>query len=321
MADLPCSHGKLCAVERGVHRVHLVGMEAAMQVFDHARLAQARARAGAARAELAMSAFARLLDRLDDTTRRFESALVLGAGAEAGAALRARGIGQVASADLAPCLAPDMVCGTEAVPFAAAAFDLIVAPWHLHWVNDLPGLLRQLRQALRPDGLLLANLPALGTLAELRDALTGAEAELTGRAAPRVSPFADLRDGAGLLQRAGFALPVADADRLTLAYREPLALLAELRAAGETNCVLARARQPLRRAVLAEALARLPRGNDGRVPVSLVAMTLTGWAPAPSQPRALRPGSATTRLAEALGASEQPAGEAPAGLPHPPATR
>ncbi len=296
-------------------------MEAAIQVFDHTRLAQARARAGGLRAELAMAAFARLLDRLDDTTRRFQSALVLGAGSGAATALQARGIGHVASADLVPGLGPNLVIGTEAVPFAAAGFDLILAPWHLHWVNDLPGLLLQLRKALRPDGLLLANLPALGTLAELRDALISAEAELTGRAAPRVSPFADLRDGAALLQRAGFALPVADADRLTLSYREPLALLIDLRNAGETNCALARTRQPLRRTVLTDALTRLPRDADGRVAVSVVAMTLTGWAPASNQPQAMQPGSARNSLAHALGATEQPAGEAPPTLPRRPATR
>lgn len=277
-----------------------------MQVFDLAQLRRARGRAGPPRGELVAQALARLTDRLDDVTRRFERALVLGAGADAAAVLRARGVNAV-TADLTAKLAPDFVASFEALPFGAEKFDLVLAPWCLHWVNDLPGCLLQLRRALAPDGLFLANLPGLGTLAELRDALIGAEAAITGRVAPRISPFMELRDGAGLLQRAGFALPVADADRLSLSYSDPLRLLAELRGAGETNAVLARARVPLRRDVLGQALARL---GTGRVCARLDIITLTAWAPAPQQPRPLRPGSARTRLAAALGTTETGTGEA-----------
>jgi len=196
--------------------------------------------------------------------------------------LRARGI-QVVSCDLSPRMAalngrPAVAADEELLPFAPASFDLIVASLSLHWVNDLPGALIQLRRALRPDGLFLASLPALGTLAELRAALTRTEAALTGGASPRVSPFPELRDCAGLLQRAGFTLPVADLDEIRLLYAEPAALLADLRWAGESNAVRLRSRRPPPGALLPMALAGLPREGD-RVAVSLRLAMLTGWAP------------------------------------------
>jgi SAM-dependent methyltransferase len=165
----------------------------------------------------------------------------------------------------------------EFLPFGPASFDLVVASLSLHWVNDLPGALIQLRLALRPEGLLLASLPALGTLGELRRALTEAEAALTGGAAPRVSPFADLRDCAALLQRAGFALPVADAEELRLLYADPFALLRDLRSAGETNALRERDRRAPQRALFPAALGALPEEN-GRVPATLRLAVMTGWA-------------------------------------------
>jgi NADH dehydrogenase [ubiquinone] 1 alpha subcomplex assembly factor 5 len=168
----------------------------------------------------------------------------------------------------------------ESLPFATASFDLIVASLSLHWINDLPGALLQLRQALRPDGLLLASLPALGTLAELRAALTEAEVEVTGGASPRVSPFPELRDCAHLLQRAGFTLPVADVEEIRLLYTNPFELLRDLRAAGETNAIRQRARSIPPRALFPAALARLPLDND-RVGVTLRMAVMTGWAPGP----------------------------------------
>ena len=153
--------------------------------------------------------------------------------------------------------------------------------------------------ALQPDGLLLASLPALGTLQELRSALTEAEAMLTGGASPRVAPFAGLADCAALLQRAGFALPVADADTITLLYANPLALLHDLRAAGETNAVTLRSRRPPPRALFPAALAALPQ-QDGRTPATLRLAMLTGWAPGPNQPRPAARGSATASLTDAL---------------------
>ena len=170
-----------------------------------------------------------------------------------------------------------MAADEEFLPFAPASFDLVVASLSLHWVNDLPGALIQLRQVLRPDGLLLASLPALGSLAELRTALTEAESALTGGAAPRVSPFPDLRDCASLLQRAGFALPVADVEDIRVAYADPLALLHDLRAAGEANAILQRDRRIPPRALFPAALARLPE-EAGRARVTLRLAVLTGWA-------------------------------------------
>ena len=201
----------------------------------------------------------RLLDRLDDTTRRFTQALDVGGRGVVAPLLRERGI-EVVSCDLSPAMAalnggPAVAADEEFLPFGPGSFDLVVASLSLHWVNDLPGALIQLRLALRAGGLLLASLPALGTLEELRRALTEAEAALTGGAAPRVSPFADLRDCAALLQRAGFALPVADVEELRLLYADPLALLRDLRAAGETNALRERDRRVPPRALFPAALA------------------------------------------------------------------
>ncbi len=259
-----------------------------------------------------------LLDRLDDTTRRFTRALDLGGRHGLVASLlRRRGIPFVVSAELSPRLAalaaaggPSVAADEEWLPFAPGSFDLIVSCLSLHWVNDLPGALLQIRTALAPDGLFLACLPGLGTLAPLREAFLAAEAELTGGVSPRVSPFADLRDAAGLLQRAGFALPVADSETLMVTYPDATALFADLRALGETNALMARRRRASPRTLLAAAAARLPRDGEGRIALPLVLLTMTGWAPSPSQPRPLAPGSASLRLAEALGGVEQGAGEA-----------
>ncbi len=247
---------------------------------------------------------ARLLDRLDDTTHRFTQALDIGGRGSVAPALCARGL-HVVSLDPGSCLAGRAggvpVCGeAEALPFAPGSFDLVVSSCGLHWINDLPGALIQIRRALRPDGLFLASIPVLGTLDTLRSALTEAELVLRGGASPRVSPFPDLRDCAALLQRAGFALPVADAEDIELLYANPLALLWDLRAAGETNAVRLRDRRPPPRALFAQALAALPCTAEGRVRVRLRLAYLTGWAPAASQPQPLARGSAQISLAEAL---------------------
>ncbi|MDW8444274.1 MAG: methyltransferase domain-containing protein [Acetobacteraceae bacterium] len=289
-------------------------------IFDRrsVRLHRDRAAARIDGADALLAAIAdRLLDRLDDTTRRFFRALDLGGRHGLVAErLRERGIPFVVSADLSPRLAaraaragPAVAADEEWLPFAPASFDLVVSCLSLHWVNDLPGTLIQIRRILVPDGLFLAVMPGLGTLAPLRAALLEAEAELAGGASPRVAPFADLADAAALLQRAGFALPVADSDTLTVTYADPLSLIRDLRALGETNPVAARSRRIPPRALLPSAFARLPRDGEGRVALPLVLLTLTGWAPAESQPKPLRPGSATARLADALGAVEHAAGE------------
>ena len=200
-----------------------------------------------------------------------------------------------------------VVADEERPPFRAGSFDLAVSLLSLHWANDLVGALVQARRMLKPDGLFVGALFGGATLTELRQSLLQAEAELTDGAGPRVSPFADAQDGAGLLQRAGFALPVSDIDRITVRYDHPLRLMAELRAMGETSVLHDRPRRALRRDVLARtAEIYLERFGDpdGRVPASFEIITLTGWAPHASQPQPLKPGSAKARLADALGVRE-----------------
>ncbi len=285
-------------------------------IFDRDLLRRRRDRAAPRMGEVAPvleAAAALLLDRLDDTTRRFTAALEIGGRGVVAPMLRARGIADVVSLDLSAAMAARAggvaVAGDEeCLPFGPGSFDLVVASLSLHMVNDLPGALIQLRRALRPDGLFLASLPGLGCLQPLRDALVAAEAALTGGAAPRVSPFAELREMAGLLQRAGFALPVADLQELPLAYRSAMGLVADLRAAGEQNTVLARDPRTPPRGLFPAAFATLEATSP--IPLPLPMIMLTGWAPHDSQSRPARPGSANARLADALGTDERSAGEA-----------
>ena len=275
-----------------------------MDVFDRRAVRRHRDRAHPDLvAPLLQDAAERLLDRLDDTTHRFTRALDIGGRGIVAPLLRARGIDTV-SIDLSPRMAainpaPRLAADEEYLPFAAASFDLVVASLALHWVNDLPGALIQLRMALKPDGLLLASMPALGTLAELRQACTEAEAALTGGAAPRVSPFPTLQDCAALLQRAGFALPVADVEDITLLYADPLALLRDLQHAGERNALIQRTRRIPPRALFPAALAALPQ-RDARSLARLRLAVLTGWAPADSQPQPAPRGSGQVSLATVL---------------------
>ena len=196
----------------------------------------------------------------------------------------------------------------ERLPFAPASLDLIVSSLSLHWANDVVGALVQARLALKPDGLFIGALFGGATLTELRQSLTAAELELTGGAGPRVSPFADPSDAAGLLQRAGFALPVADVDRVRVRYDHPLKLMADLRRMGETSVLAERHPRPLTRKVLARAFEIYQRdfaGPDGRIAATFEILTLTGWSPSEIQQKPLRPGSAKMRLADALGGEEQ----------------
>lgn len=252
--------------------------------------------------EILQDASDRLLDRLDDVKRRFTRALDVGGRGFVAPALRARGIETVCCDLSLPMLARSggtgAVVDEEWLPFGAGSFDLIVANLSLHWVNDLPGALIQLRHALKPDGLFLASMPVLPTLSDLRTALLQAEMEVADGVSPRVSPFPELRDCAGLLQRAGFALPVADADEISLAYRDPLALLRDLRAAGEANAVMLRDRRTPPRALFASAMAGLGSSLPHQTVLRIAMMT--GWAPSPDQPKPLKPGQFTTPLAEAL---------------------
>jgi SAM-dependent methyltransferase len=202
----------------------------------------------------------------------------------------------------------------EALPFRDASLDLLVSALALHFVNDLPGTLVQIRRALKPDGLFLAAMLGGETLTELRRAFAEAEVELEGGISPRVIPFPDLRDLGALLQRAGFALPVADIERVTVRYATVFALMHDLRRMGATNALIERRRLPLRRATLlrmAEIYGRRFADTDGRLRATFEIVWLSVWAPDPSQQKPLQPGSAKMRLAEALGTKELPAGEKP----------
>jgi NADH dehydrogenase [ubiquinone] 1 alpha subcomplex assembly factor 5 len=195
----------------------------------------------------------------------------------------------------------------EALPLAPESLDLAVSALSLHLTNDLPGALVQIRRALKPDGLLMASLLGGATLQELREAWLVAESEISGGVSPRVAPFADVRDLGGLLQRAGFALPVADSETLTVTYATPLALMQEIKAMGASNMLHERSRRPVSRRLLmraAEVYVERFGLPNGRVPATFEIITLTAWVPHESQQKPLRPGSATTRLADALGTTE-----------------
>ena len=290
-------------------------------VFDRRAIRLHRDRAAATFAAhdyLFADVAARLADRLDDVKRPFASALALGARGGIVALLRRRGIARVIACDLSPAFAaahrdgPSLAADEEFLPFGAGAFDLVVSTLSLHWVNDLPGALIQIRRALAPDGLFLAAMLGGDTLVELRRAFLEAEAAEEGGASPHTSPFADVADAGMLLQRAGFALPVVDSDTITVTFADAFALMRDLRRMGESGAAHARRKNFTRRATIfamAERYRALFGGADGRIPATFQIVTLTGWAPHEAQPKPLRPGAARTRLADALGAVETPAGD------------
>jgi SAM-dependent methyltransferase len=281
------------------------------RIFDRRLL---RARRGRAARDLHAHDFLlkeigeRLCDRLSDIARGFPLALALGArdGLLARLLQGRGGIETLVQSDAALVnaqrtrkLGPSVVADEELLPFAAGCFDAILSNLTLHWVNDLPGALVQIRHGLKPDGLFLASLFGSGTLDELRTCLMEAELAELGGASPRVSPFADLRDAAGLLQRAGFALPVADADTVTVTYGDFFALLRDLRGMGETNVLIDRLKQPTRRAIFARAAALYQErfaDREGRLRATFQVVFLTGWAPHESQQQPARRGSGQTSL-------------------------
>lgn len=253
-------------------------------------------------------------ERLSAVLRRFEVAADLGSALPLAApVLRQKADGLVRLAET-PDAGADLVGDIEALPFAAASLDLSASLLALHVVNDLPGALLQIRRSLRPDGLFIGCMLAGQSLTELRQVLLAAEVEVSGGASPRVAPFADLRDLGSLLQRAGFALPVVDSELVTVRYGDLFGLLRDLRAMGWANALLERSRKPLRRAVLlraAELYAERFSDPDGRLRATFEVVWLSGWAPHESQQKPLRPGSAKTRLADALGVPEIGTGEKP----------
>ncbi|MEE9479386.1 MAG: methyltransferase domain-containing protein [Kiloniellales bacterium] len=300
-------------------------MDDAMQVFDRRLVRRHRDRAAPRLAEhdfLLREVAERLAERLEDVTRSFPLALDLGChDGVLQRTLSGRGsVETMVQCDLSPAMAqaarrngqPALAADEETLPFAEASFDAVFSLLSLHWVNDLPGALVQIRRALKPDGLFLAALLGGETLTELRGALMQAEIEEEGGAGPRVSPFADVAQAGGLLQRAGFALPVADVDSITVSYPDAFRLMQDLRGMGETNAVAAHRRTASRRATLMRAAALYGERHadqDGRLPATFQVVYLTAWAPHESQPQPLRPGSAKARLADALETEEQSAGE------------
>jgi SAM-dependent methyltransferase len=259
----------------------------------------------------------RLLDRLDDVTHRFPLALDLGCRTGLMGELRAGrgGIETVLQADLSPAMlhrarrqGPALVADEEWLPIRAGAIDLILSNLNLHWVNDLPGALVQIRNALKPDGLFLGAMFGGRTLQELRDCLMRAELAETGGVSPRVSPFAEVADAAALMQRAGFALPVVDSETITVTYGDVMKLFADLRGMGEANLVIDRLHQPTRRSVIAHAAALYAQdytNAEGRLTATFQVLFLTGWSPHESQQQPLKPGSGETNLNDILGRGRQ----------------
>jgi SAM-dependent methyltransferase len=271
-------------------------------IFDRRLYARRRHRAAASFANhdfLHRRAMEDVVDRLETVTRSFPRALIYGAGALSEMLTPACGVGEIIEADLAPARraagGASLVFDEELSPFAPSSFDLIVSLLTLHVVNDPVGALSQMRASLKPDGLLIAVLFGEETLRELRAALYQCEAELSRGVSPRVAPFASVRDLGAALQRAGFALPVADIDKARVRYQRPARLLDDLRGMGEANCLTHKG-MALRRDVVAAAMARL--GDAESMSFDLV--VLTGWAPHQSQQKPLKPGSATHSLERAL---------------------
>ncbi len=262
----------------------------------------------------------RLLDRLGDVRREFPVAVDISArrGQLTRRLLAHPGLARAYQFDLSEKFArdarhanrfvPAVVADDECLPLADESVDLVISCLGLHCVNDLPGALIQICRAIRPDGLFLAAILGGNTLTELRQAITEAEVEVEGGLGPRIAPFTDVRDAGALLQRAGFALPVVDRDTITVTYEHAFALMHDLRRMGETNALMGRRRTFSRRQTfLTMAEKYLDQFTDkaGRLHATFDIVYLTGWAPAPGQPRPMLPGSATSRLADALGATEQ----------------
>jgi SAM-dependent methyltransferase len=266
------------------------------RIFDLPAVLAARHRAARLNGDrfLDTAAAEGLADRLAAVMRKFERGLWVGDAVPA----------QITA------FAQDWTCAdfdSHEVLATRGQFDLAVSLFSLQTINDLPGVLVQIRRQLKPDGLFVGALLGGATLGELRDAFAHAETATRGGVSPRVSPFADVRDMGGLLQRGGFALPVTDVERLTVRYGDFFALVRDLRAHGFTNTLVERSRRPLRRDTLAALLAHYAQlhSDNGRLIASFETVYLTGWAPHESQQQPLKPGSAKSRLADALGATEQ----------------
>lgn len=287
-------------------------------IFDRQLIRRRRERAAAtiSRHDFLLKNIAQyLLERLDDIRRPFDTVLDLGChhGILGRMLLEKRPSCTLVSCDpslamLALAGGTGVVADEEYLPFQPDSFDLIISNLSLHWVNDLPGTLLQIKNCLKPDGFFLGSVVGGDSLCELRRCLFEAELDLHGGACARVSPFITLRDAAGLLQRAGFAIPVADVDTMTLLYSSLFQLCADIRGCGHSNAVIERSRVPTSRSLIlaaAERYQKLHAEADGRLPVTCQIVYLSGWKPHLSQQQPLRPASAAHRLAQALNAREQ----------------
>jgi SAM-dependent methyltransferase len=267
-----------------------------------------------------------LLDRVETVSRDFDTCLVIGGGGAVGRALKDRPdarnkIGQIIEADLSPKMAGlsehgALALDEEYLPIKEGSVDLVLSCLSLHWTNDLVGALIQINYALKPDGFFAGAVLGGATLSELRGAMAKAEAALEREPERRVSPFADTIDMAGLISRAGFALPVSDIDRVTARYGNSFVLMRDLRKMGETSVLTGRSRTPGTKALFvktAQAYSEDHAHEDGKVPATFEIINFAGWAPHPDQPKPKRPGSAQVRLADALGAREQSAGDKAGG--------
>lgn len=295
----------------------VTSISTAPQLFDRPRLMANRARAAArfdSHNVLFEETAAQLAQRLEGVNRRFTRILDIGARSFS---LARTLLKQDANRFIVHCPAAmtdkkllnghTCLADEEWLPFRGAAFDLVLSNLHLHWANDLPGALVQMRRTLKPDGFFLACLFGGETLRELRECLYEAEMNVRGGASPHISPFADVQDCGRLMQRAGFALPVIDKERFTLTYRDAFHLMHELRYMGEGNVLFGRDRRFMPRAVFAEADALYKnRYADGlgQITATFDILFLAGWAPHDNQQRPLKPGEAQQRLAEALGTTE-----------------
>lgn len=299
--------------------------DAQMAVFDRRRVRQHRDRAAPG-----FDGFAFLFDhvadvlkdRLLDVRRDFRRAVDIGCrhGGLGDVLTGHRGIETVFQIDLSSKMAgsaaatgrPTVVGDEEWLPFASQSMDLAVSALSLHWVNDLPGALVQINHALKPDGLFMGAMLGGDTLIELRETILRTEMDMLGGVSPRLSPLAEIRDAGGLLQRGGFALPVADAETVTVTYENAFALFRDLRGMGETQASLQVNTAIPPRAFWPEVARRYAEqfaGSDGRIPATFQILYLTGWAPDESQPKPLQPGTASSRLADALRTTEIPAGD------------
>ena len=277
----------------------------AIEVFDRRLLRQRRDRAARNISQhdfLYAEVAERLAERLDVVKKEFPLVVSLGGAPGVSFGKRA-GTEHVIRMDTSFPMNPAVVADEEFLPFRAASIDAVISNLNLHWVNDLPGALLQIKQALKPDGLFMAALLGNESLKELRQCLMEAELSVTGGASPRVSPFADAHDIGALMQRAGFALPVVDNEKIVVQYSNPLKLMQDLRGMGASNATYNRLMKPTRRSVLmkaAELYHEKFADADGYVPATFHVIYAIGWRPDESQPKPLQPGSAKNKLAEAL---------------------